>query len=210
LAEAEVDVADGRGVARRERAAVQRSEAIAAINEAARVVLREHTVFDLSAAVLAKVAGRTRQVVHHYYPSMRHVVFALADELTVAFQEAGLGLDPAAPDWPHLFADQVADIALADPGPNRQVLLVSASQGRGLAAATAGTSREIIPALERRNPAGADRATWLTVTLFRGVLFTWAAEGLSDDEFRRALHDVADVVPTQRRIWAEGPGRGVA
>ena len=200
---AEVDVSDGRGVARRERAAVQRSEAIAAIHEAARVVLREHTVFDLSAAVLAKVAGRTRQVVHHYYPSIRHVVFALADELTVAFQEAGASLDAGLVDWPHRFADRVADIALADPGPNRQVLLVSASQGRGMAAATAGTSQEIIPALERRNPVGADRASWLTVTLFRGVLFTWAAEGLSDEEFRRALHEVADVVPAQRRIWTE-------
>ncbi len=160
-------------------------------------------MFDLSASVVAQAAGITRQTVHTYYPTTRQLVFALADEVTVAFQTAGADLDVDDPQWPHLYADRVADVALADPIPNRQVLLVSASQGRGMAAASAETSQQIVPALEKRNPVAADRASWLTLTLFRGVLFTWAAEDLSDEELRRNLHDVADAVATQRRSWTE-------
>ena len=204
----DTDVSDGRGDARRERAAVQRAEALATIHEAARVVLRGHSVFDLSGAVVATAAGRTRQMIHLYYPSMHEMIFALADELTVAFQGAGSDLDVDDPRWPYLYAERVADVALADPVPNRQVLLVSASQGRGMAAATAETNRQIVPALEKRNPVAADEASWLTLTLFRGVLFTWAAEKLSDEELRRTLHDVADVVVAQRRLWSEESGGG--
>ena len=204
----DTDVSDGRGDARRERAAIQRSQALATIHDAARVVLREHSVFDLSGAVVAKAAGRTRQMIHLYYPSMRDLVFALADELTVAFQGAGSDLDVDDPRWPYLYAERVADVALGDPVPNRQVLLVSASQGRGMAAATAETNRQIVPALEKRNPVAADKASWLTLTLFRGVLFTWAAEKLSDEELRRNLQDVAGVVSAQRRVWAEEASKG--
>ena len=199
---------DGRGAARRERAVIQRAETVHWLHSAARAGLREQSVFDLSAAVVARGAGTTRQTVHHYFPSMRDLVFGLADELTVAFQGAGKGLEVEAFDWPYRFADRVAGIALNAPIPNRQVLLVSASQGRGMAAATAETSQESIPALQRRNSVGADRATWMTVTLFRGVLFTWAAEKLSDEELRRSLHDVAERVAAQRRVWAEEDSKG--
>ena len=196
-----VDVSDGRGESRRERAALERAVATEKCIVAARVVLREHSVFDLSASVVARVAGLTRQTVYKYFPTMRQLVFALADELTVGFQKAGVGLDVEGPDWPHLYGDAVVDLLLADPIPNRQVILVSASQGRGMAAATAGTSREILPVMEMRNPVEAERAAWLTLTLFRGTLFTWAAEQLSDEALRADLRKVADVVVAQREIW---------
>ena len=196
-----VDVSDGRGESRRERAALERAVATEKCIVAARVVLREHSVFDLSASVVARVAGLTRQTVYKYYPTMRQLVFALADELTVGFQKAGVDLDVEGPDWPHLYGDAVVDLLLADPIPNRQVILVSASQGRGMAAATAGTSREILPVMEMRNPVEAERAAWLTLTLFRGTLFTWAAEQLSDEALRADLRKVADVVVAQREIW---------
>ena len=196
-----VDVSDGRGESRRERAALERAVATEKCIVAARVVLREHSVFDLSASVVARVAGLTRQTVYKYFPTMRQLVFALADELTVGFQKAGVDLDVEGPDWPHLYGDAVVDLLLADPIPNRQVILVSASQGRGMAAATAGTSREILPVMEMRNPVEAERAAWLTLTLFRGTLFTWAAEQLSDEALRADLRKVADVVVAQREIW---------
>ena len=196
-----VDLSDGRGESRRERAALERAVATEKCIVAARVVLREHSVFDLSASVVARVAGLTRQTVYKYYPTMRQLVFALADELTVGFQKAGVDLDVEGPDWPRLYVDAVVDLLLADPIPNRQVILVSASQGRGMAAATAGTSREILPVMEMRNPVEAERAAWLTLTLFRGTLFTWAAEQLSDEALRADLRKVADVVVAQREIW---------
>jgi AcrR family transcriptional regulator len=196
-----VDVSDGRGESRRERAALERAVATEKCIVAARVVLREHSVFDLSASVVARVAGLTRQTVYKYFPTMRQLVFALADELTVGFQKAGVDLDVEGPDWPRLYVDAVVDLLLADPIPNRQVILVSASQGRGMAAATAGTSREILPVMEMRNPVEAERAAWLTLTLFRGTLFTWAAEQLSDEALRADLRKVADVVVAQREIW---------
>lgn len=198
-----VDLSDGRGESRRERAALERAVATEKCIVAARVVLREHSVFDLSASVVARVAGLTRQTVYKYYPTMRQLVFALADELTVGFQKAGLDLDVEGPDWPHLYGDAVVDLLLADPIPNRQVLLVSASQGRGMAAAAAGTSGEILPLMEMRNPVEAERAAWLTLTLFRGTLFTWAAEQLPDEALRADLRKVADVVVAQRRVWSE-------
>ena len=134
---------------------------------------------------------------------MHELIFALADDLTVDFQTAGSDLDVDDPHWPYLYADRVADIALEDPIPNRQVLLVSASQGRGMAAATSETNRQIIPALKRRNPVAADKASWLTMTLFRGTLFSWGAEQLSAEELRENLRDVADVVVAQRGLWLE-------
>jgi len=196
-----VDLSDGRGESRRERAALERAVATEKCIVAARVVLREHSVFDLSASVVARVAGLTRQTVYKYFPTMRQLVFALADELTVGFQKAGVDLDVEGPDWPRLYVDAVVDLLLADPIPNRQVILVSASQGRGMAAATAGTSREILPVMEMRNPVEAESAAWLTLTLFRGTLFTWAAEQLSDEALRADLRKVADVVVAQREIW---------
>ena len=194
-------IADQRGRVRRERAKGERTAAVARITAAARALLREHTVFDLSAATVASQAETTRQTVHGYFPSMHELIFALADELTVDFQRAGSDLDVDDPHWPYLYAERVATVALADPVPNRQVLLVSASQGRGMAAATSETTREIIPALERRNPVAADKASWLLLTLFRGTLFTWAAEELSAEELRKSLRDVADVVIAQRELW---------
>lgn len=202
-----VELSDGRGDARRERAALERAVVTEKCRWAAREVLREHSVFDLSASVVARVAGLTRQTVHKYYPTMRQLVFALADELTVGFQKAGLYFDVEGPDWPHLYGDAVVDLLLADPIPNRQVILVSASQGRGMAAAAAGTSGEILPLMEMRNPVEAERAAWLTLALFRGTLFTWAAEQLPDDELRADLRKVADVVAAQRRVWSEEAGR---
>ena len=196
-----VDLSDGRGESRRERAALERAVATEKCIVAARVVLREHSVFDLSASVVARVAGLTRQTVYKYFPTMRQLVFALADELTVGFQKAGVDLDVEGPDWPRLYVDAVVDRLLADPIPNRQVILVSASQGRGMAAAAAGPSREILPVLEMRNPVEAESAAWLTLTLFRGTLFTWAAEQLSDEALRADLRKVADVVVAQREIW---------
>jgi len=132
---------------------------------------------------------------------MRELIFALADDVIVDFQTAGSDLDVDDPQWPYLYAERVANVALADPVLNRQVLLVSASQGRGMAAATSETNRQVVRVLNRRNPMAADKAAWLTLTLFRGTLFTWAAEQLSDDELRSNMRDVADVVVTQREIW---------
>ncbi|MDG2427803.1 MAG: TetR/AcrR family transcriptional regulator [Acidimicrobiales bacterium] len=196
-------IADQRGRVRRERAESERAAAIERITAATRALLREHTIFDLTSAVVADAAGTTRQTVHNYFPSMYELIFALADDLTVEFQTAGDGLDVDDPHWPYLYADRVADIALEDPIPNRQVLLVSASQGRGMAAATSETNRQIVPALKRRNPVAADKASWLTMTLFRGTLFSWGAEQLSAEELRENLRDVADVVVAQRGLWLE-------
>jgi len=194
-------IADQRGRVRRERAEGERAAAVERITAAARALLREHSVFELSAATVASLAETTRQTVHNYFPSMHELIFALADDLTVDFQTAGSDLDVDDPQWPYLYAERVANVALADPIPNRQVLLVSASQGRGMAAATSETNRQVVRVLNRRNPMAADKAAWLTLTLFRGTVFTWAAEQLSDDELRSNMRDVADVVVTQREIW---------
>ena len=194
-------IADQRGRVRRERAEGERTAAVERITAAARALLREHSVFDLSASTVAHLAETTRQTVHHYFPSTHELIFALADDLTVDLQTAGSDLDVDDPQWPYLYAERVANVALADPVLNRQVLLVSASQGRGMAAATSETNRQVVRVLNRRNPMAADKAAWLTLTLFRGTLFTWAAEQLSDDELRSNMRDVADVVVTQREIW---------
>lgn len=201
-------IVDQRGRARRRRAEVERTATIGRILDAARSVLRERSVFDLSAAVVAIEAGVTRQNVHSYFPTMEELVYRLADQLTVNFQTAASELDVDDLGWPHLLAERIAEIILADPVPNRQVLLVSASQGRGIDSPTTRSSVKIISALERRNSVAADRASWLTLTLFRGVLFTWATEQFSADELRANLRDVADIVVLQRQIWSEESGGG--
>jgi AcrR family transcriptional regulator len=196
------DISDGRGAARRERASAEREATVSRILAGARAVLREHTVFDLTFAVVADAAGTTRQTVHTYFPSVSDLIFAIADEVTVAFQRAGTGLDAGASDFPYRYADQVADIALADQIPNRQVLLVSASQGRRGSPASL-SWEEVVPVLEQRSPVSADDAAWLLLTLFRGALFTWAVEEMSEEALRADLHKVADLVTAQRRVWSE-------
>jgi len=196
------DISDGRGAARRERASVEREATVGRILAGARAVLREHTIFDLTFAVVADAAGTTRQTVHTYFPSVSDLIFAIADEVTVAFQRAGSELDAGASDFPYRYADQVADIALADQIPNRQVLLVSASQGRRGSPASL-SWEEVVPVLEQRSPVSADDAAWLLLTLFRGALFTWAVEEMSEEALRADLHKVADLVTTQRRVWSE-------
>jgi len=200
------DISDGRGAARRERASAEREATVSRILAGARAVLREHTVFDLTFAVVADAAGTTRQTVHTYFPSVSDLIFAIADEVTVAFQRAGTGLDAGASDFPYRYADQVADIALADQIPNRQVLLVSASQGRRGSPASL-SWEEVVPVLEQRSPVSADDAAWLLLTLFRGALFTWAVEEMSEEALRADLHKVADLVTAQRRVWSEEAGR---
>jgi len=196
------DISDGRGAARRERASAEREATVGRILAGARAVLREHTVFDLTLAVVADAAGTTRQTVHTYFPSVSDLIFAIADEVTVAFQRAGTGLDAGASDFPYRYADRVADIALADQIPNRQVLLVSASQGRRGSPASL-SWEEVVPVLEQRSPVSADDAAWLLLTLFRGALFTWAVEEMSEEALRADLHKVADLVTAQRRVWSE-------
>ena len=200
------DISDGRGAARRERASVEREATVGRILAGARAVLREHTVFDLTFAVVADAAGTTRQTVHTYFPSVSDLIFAIADEVTVAFQRAGTELDADASDFPYKYADRVADIALADPIPNRQVLLVSASQGRRGSPASL-SWEEVLPVLEKRSAVSADDAAWLSLTLFRGALFTWAVEETSKEALRADLHKVADLVAAQRRVWSEEAGR---
>ena len=175
------DISDGRGAARRERASVEREATVGRILAGARAVLREHTVFDLTFAVVADAAGTTRQTVHTYFPSVSALIFAIADEVTVAFQRAGTELDADASDFPYKYANQVADIALA--------------------------WEEVLPVLEKRSAVSADDAAWLSLTLFRGALFTWAVEETSKEALRADLHKVADLVAAQRRVWSEEAGR---
>ena len=39
------------------------------------------------------------------------------------------------------------------------------------------------------------------LTLFRGALFTWAVEEMSEEALRADLRKVAGVVVSQREIW---------
>ena len=195
--------ADGRGAARRDRAVGQRAETKAILLDAARVLLRKGSALEIRAIDIAEESGLSRQTVFQYYPAIRLIFFELSDLCQSALQEAVRAVDPSEADWEIRASEAAADILLEDSAVNRQVLFISASQGRGADAVMAGTRTVIknmfssVRAVHEdggKYPSFEDDLAEATLTQFQGLMYQWAAGLLTDAEFKEKTTRAAETV----------------
>jgi len=182
---------DGRGAARRDRAVGERAVSKDTILDATRVLLRKGSALEIRAIDIAEESGLSRQTVFQYYPAPRLIFFELSDLCQAALQEAIGAVDPTEADWEIRIPEVAAAILLEDSAVNRQVLFISASQGRGADAVMAETRHIVTNVFHTRLTAGTskypsyrDDIAYVSLTLFNGLMYQWAAGILSDDEFR--------------------------
>ena len=182
---------DGRGAARRDRAVGERAVSKDTILDATRALLRKGSALEIRAIDIAEESGLSRQTVFQYYPVIRLIFFELSDLCQTALQEAIGAVDPTEADWEIRIPEVAAAILLEDSAVNRQVLFISASQGRGADAVMAETRHIVTNVFQTRLTAGTskhpgyrDDIAYVSLTLFNGLMYQWAAGILSDDEFR--------------------------
>ena len=181
----------------------------AAIINGARSVLRTGTVFDLSPESVAFAAGIDIERVYAEFPASKengHIGEIVLDIAEATLNElmievASLEADE---DWATNLADTTVVLLTSDGDVTRQVLPAAASLGRQQVRPTATAAINAVSTLlDERAQAGEggdDREAELRLilTLFRGVVFAWASEGLDHAELHRRMLEVADIVIAQR------------
>jgi len=112
-------------------------------------------------------------------------------------------VDPTEADWEIRVSEVAADILLEDSAVYRQVLFISASQGRGADAVMAGT-RDVVKNMFAsvraaadgggKYPSFEDDLAEATLTQFQGLMYQWAAGLLTDAEFKEKTTRAAETV----------------
>jgi AcrR family transcriptional regulator len=194
---------DGRGAARRDRAVGERAVSKDTILDATRALLRKGSALEIRAIDIAEESGLSRQTVFQYYPAIRLIFFELSDLCQTALQEAVRAVDPTEADWEIRVSEVAADILLEDSAVYRQVLFISASQGRGADAVMAGT-RDVVKNMFAsvraaadgggKHPSFEDDLAEATLTQFQGLMYQWAAGLLTDAEFKEKTTRAAETV----------------
>ena len=194
---------DGRGAARRDRAVGERAVSKDTILDATRALLRKGSALEIRAIDIAEESGLSRQTVFQYYPVIRLIFFELSDLCQTALQEAIGAVDPTEADWEIRIPEVAAAILLEDSAVNRQVLFISASQGRGADAVMAGTRdvvRNMFSSVRAAHedggkyPSFEDDLAEATLTQFQGLMYQWAAGLLTDAEFKEKSTRAAETV----------------
>ena len=194
---------DGRGAARRDRAVGERAVSKDTILDATRALLRKGSALAIRAIDIADASGLSRQTVFQYYPVIRLIFFELSDLCQTALQEAIGAVDPTEADWEIRVSEVAAAILLEDSAVYRQVLFISASQGRGADAVMAGT-RDVVKNMFAsvraaadgggKYPSFEDDLAEATLTQFQGLMYQWAAGLLTDAEFKEKTTRAAETV----------------
>lgn len=194
---------DGRGAARRDRAVGERAVSKDTILDATRALLRKGSALEIRAIDIAEESGLSRQTVFQYYPAIRLIFFELSDLCQTALQEAVRAVDPTEADWEIRVSEVAAAILLEDSAVYRQVLFISASQGRGADAVMAGT-RDVVKNMFAsvraaadgggKHPSFEDDLAEATLTQFQGLMYQWAAGLLTDAEFKEKTTRAAETV----------------
>ena len=181
-----------RTVARQARATEEKLATRCHLLESARTILRDGSIFDLTAISLGNEAGVTRQTVYRYFPNTEAIFKALSDQvITEVYEDLQLpSQDGNALDN---FVTRAIGVFVRDSIVTRQLVLASAL-GRA-----SGSWHQVDPEevllkvvsdmpVEKR-PVSADPAVSarIMITYFRGALYGWAAGFYSDDEFEKQV-----------------------
>jgi AcrR family transcriptional regulator len=119
------DTASARTIARQKRARDETAAKRQLLLECARVILREGSIFDLTAISLADQAGVTRQTVYRYFPNTETIFKALSDLVITQVYE-DLQVSSEGEDTLNHFVTKAMAVFTADSIVIRQLALASA------------------------------------------------------------------------------------
>ena len=186
------ELTSARTVARQRRARDEKAATRELLLESARTILRQSSLFDLTAISLGNHSGVTRQTVYRYFPSTESIFKALSDQvITQVYEDLQLPSENA--DALDHFVTKAIVVFVGDSGVIRQLALASAL-GRASGSWHQVDPEEILlkvvsdmPADKRpvsNDPAVSAR---MMITYFRGALYGWAAGFYSDEEFEKQV-----------------------
>jgi AcrR family transcriptional regulator len=186
------ELTSARTVARQRRARDEKAATRELLLESARTILRQSSLFDLTAISLGNHSGVTRQTVYRYFPSTESIFKALSDQvITQVYEDLQLPSENA--DALDHFVTKAIVVFVGDSGVIRQLALASAL-GRASGSWHQVDPEEILlkvvsdmPADKR--PVSTDPAVSarMMITYFRGALYGWAAGFYSDEEFEKQV-----------------------
>ena len=186
------EITSARTVARQRRARDEKAATRELLLESARTILRQGSLFDLTAISLGKHSGVTRQTVYRYFPSTESIFKALSDQvITQVYEDLQLPSENA--DALDHFVTKAIGVFVGDSRVIRQLVLASAL-GRASGSWHQVDPEEILlkvvsdmPADKR--PVSTDPAVSarMMITYFRGALYGWAAGFYSDEEFEKQV-----------------------
>ena len=186
------ELTSARTVARQRRARDEKAATRELLLESARTILRQSSLFDLTAISLGNHSGVTRQTVYRYFPSTESIFKALSDQvITQVYEDLQLPSENA--DALDHFVTKAIGVFVGDSRVIRQLALASAL-GRATGSWHQVDPEEILlkvvsdmPADKRpvsNDPAVSAR---MMITYFRGALYGWAAGFYSDEEFEKQV-----------------------
>jgi len=186
------ELTSARTVARQRRARDEKAATRELLLESARTILRQCSLFDLTAISLGNHSGVTRQTVYRYFPSTESIFKALSDQvITQVYEDLQLPSENA--DALDHFVTKAIGVFVGDSRVIRQLALASAL-GRASGSWHQVDPEEILlkvvsdmPADKR--PVSTDPAVSarMMITYFRGALYGWAAGFYSDEEFEKQV-----------------------
>ena len=186
------DPASARTVARQRRAREEKVATRELLLESARTILRDGSLFDLTAISLGHQSGVTRQTVYRYFPNTESIFKALSDDVINAVYE-DLQLPSDKEDALDHFVTKAIAVFVSDSAVIRQLVLASA-MGRATGSWRQVDPEEILLAVvtgmpEEQRPISKDPAVSarMMITYFRGALYGWAAGFYSDEEFEKQV-----------------------
>jgi AcrR family transcriptional regulator len=186
------ELTSARTLARQRRARDEKAATRELLLESARTILRQSSLFDLTAISLGNHSGVTRQTVYRYFPSTESIFKALSDQvITQVYEDLQLPSENA--DALDHFVTKAIGVFVGDSRVIRQLALASAL-GRASGSWHQVDPEEILlkvvsdmPADKR--PVSTDPAVSarMMITYFRGALYGWAAGFYSDEEFEKQV-----------------------
>ncbi len=186
------DPSSARTVARQQRAREEKVATRELLLESARTILRDGSLFDLTAISLGHQSGVTRQTVYRYFPNTESIFKALSDDVINAVYE-DLQLPSDKEDALDHFVTKAIAVFVSDSAVIRQLVLASA-MGRATGSWRQVDPEEILLAVvtgmpEEQRPISKDPAVSarMMITYFRGALYGWAAGFYSDEEFEKQV-----------------------
>ena len=186
------DPSSARTVARQRRARDEKLATRELLLESARTILRDGSLFDLTAISLGHQSGVTRQTVYRYFPNTESIFKALSDDVINAVYE-DLQLPSDKEDALDHFVTKAIAVFVSDSAVIRQLVLASA-MGRATGSWRQVDPEEILLAVvtdiaEEQRPVSKDPAVSarMMITYFRGALYGWAAGFYSDEEFEKQV-----------------------
>ena len=186
------DPSSARTVARQRRAREEKVATRELLLESARTILRDGSLFDLTAISLGYQSGVTRQTVYRYFPNTESIFKALSDDVINAVYE-DLHLPSDKEDALDHFVTKAIAVFVSDSAVIRQLVLASA-MGRATGSWRQVDPEDILLAVvtdipEEQRPVSKDPAVSARMmsTYFRGALYGWAAGFYSDEEFEKQV-----------------------